>query len=42
LPLPVIGRVQNGAFQLDLRCLVDETRFVAQLAPLNFHTGSDR
>jgi len=34
LPLPVIGRLQDGAFILDLRCLddaQDEARFTAQL-----------
>ena len=34
LPVPVIGRLQDGAFILDLRCLEDETRFAAQLAKL--------
>jgi L-seryl-tRNA(Ser) seleniumtransferase len=33
LPVPVIGRLQDGAFCLDLRCLEadDEARFAAQL-----------
>ena len=34
LPTPVIGRVHEGAFVLDLRCLDDEDAFVAQLARL--------
>ena len=34
LPIPVIGRLQDGAFILDLRCLEDEAAFVAQLAKL--------
>ena len=34
LPTPVIGRVQEGAFILDLRCLDDEAAFAAQLARL--------
>jgi L-seryl-tRNA(Ser) seleniumtransferase len=34
LPVPVIGRVNDGAFILDLRCLDDEAGFVAQLAIL--------
>jgi L-seryl-tRNA(Ser) seleniumtransferase len=34
LPVPVIGRSQDGAFILDLRCLEDEAAFVAQLAQL--------
>ena len=31
LPMPVIGRVRDGAFLLDLRCLEDEAAFTAQL-----------
>jgi L-seryl-tRNA(Ser) seleniumtransferase len=34
LPVPVIGRVKDGAVQLDLRCLEDEASFVGQLAAL--------
>jgi L-seryl-tRNA(Ser) seleniumtransferase len=34
LPIPVIGRIQDGAFCLDMRCLDDEAAFVAQLARL--------
>ena len=34
LPVPVIGRIQDDALHLDLRCLVDEAGFVAQLARL--------
>lgn len=34
LPVPVIGRIQDDAFILDLRCLEDEEGFVAQLAHL--------
>ena len=34
LPAPVIGRVQDGAFLLDLRCLGDEAAFTAQLDKL--------
>jgi L-seryl-tRNA(Ser) seleniumtransferase len=34
LPTPVIGRVQSGAFILDLRCLEDEAGFVAQIGQL--------
>jgi L-seryl-tRNA(Ser) seleniumtransferase len=32
LPVPVVGRIENGALVLDLRCLVDEAGFVANLA----------
>ena len=35
LSIPVIGRVQDGAFILDLRCLEDEGAFGDQLAGLN-------
>jgi L-seryl-tRNA(Ser) seleniumtransferase len=34
LPTPAIGRIENGALVLDLRCLVDEAGFVANLAAL--------
>ncbi|HKI63113.1 MAG TPA: L-seryl-tRNA(Sec) selenium transferase, partial [Burkholderiales bacterium] len=31
LPVPVLGRIHQGAFILDLRCLLDEETFAAQL-----------
>ena len=34
LPIPVIGRIQDGAFILDLRCLEDEEAFTSQLDKL--------
>jgi L-seryl-tRNA(Ser) seleniumtransferase len=34
LPVPVIGRINEGELILDLRCLEDETAFSAQLARL--------
>jgi L-seryl-tRNA(Ser) seleniumtransferase len=34
LPVPVIGRIEEGELRLDLRCLDDEAGFVAQLAAL--------
>ena len=34
LPTPVVGRIQDDAFTMDLRCLDDEGSFVAQLAQL--------
>jgi L-seryl-tRNA(Ser) seleniumtransferase len=35
LPVPVIGRIHDDAFVLDLRCLDDEAAFVAQLSGLD-------
>ena len=35
LPVPVIGRIQNDAFLLDLRCLEDEAAFLEQLNHLD-------
>lgn len=35
LPRPVIGRIEDGAFWLDCRCLEDETGFVANLTGLS-------
>ena len=40
LPIPVIGRVKDGALVLDLRCLDDEAGFVAQLAQLPAHLAT--
>jgi L-seryl-tRNA(Ser) seleniumtransferase len=34
LPVPVIGRIAEGAFLMDLRCLDDESAFTAQLREL--------
>jgi L-seryl-tRNA(Ser) seleniumtransferase len=34
LPIPVIGRLENGRLKLDLRCLEDEAAFVSQLSEL--------
>ena len=34
LPVPVIGRVEDGALVLDLRCLEDESGFMTQLSHL--------
>jgi L-seryl-tRNA(Ser) seleniumtransferase len=34
LPIPVVGRIENGALVLDLRCLDDEAAFTANLATL--------
>jgi L-seryl-tRNA(Ser) seleniumtransferase len=35
LPIPVIGRLQDGALVFDLRCLENEQEFVAQLQKLS-------
>lgn len=35
LPVPVIGRIEEGALMLDLRCLEDETGFAANLTTLD-------
>jgi len=35
LPIPVIGRIENDALRLDLRCLEDEAAFVANIAEFN-------
>jgi L-seryl-tRNA(Ser) seleniumtransferase len=36
LPIPVIGRIQDGAFLMDVRCLDEESGFVGQLTKLRF------
>jgi L-seryl-tRNA(Ser) seleniumtransferase len=35
LPVPVIGRIHNGALRLDLRCLENETIFADQIVELH-------
>ena len=35
LPIPVIGRIEDGCLKFDLRCLEDEQAFLAQLAELH-------
>ena len=40
LKIPVIGRIHQGAFVLDFRCLEDDTAFVSQLDQLNLNAGS--
>src|SRR5450631_561841 len=41
LPVPVIGRIEDGALVLDLRCLDDEPSFAANLANYDRPCGSD-
>jgi L-seryl-tRNA(Ser) seleniumtransferase len=40
LPVPVIGRIENDTFLMDLRCLDDERTFVEQLPQL--HVSASR
>jgi L-seryl-tRNA(Ser) seleniumtransferase len=40
LPIPVIGRIEDGSQILDLRCVEDEQAFVANLATLD--VGAER
>jgi L-seryl-tRNA(Ser) seleniumtransferase len=40
LPVPVIGRIQDGSLMLDMRCLENEAVFVTQLSHLAFHDPS--
>jgi L-seryl-tRNA(Ser) seleniumtransferase len=35
LPIPVIGRIRDGALIFDLRCLEDENAFISQLPSLH-------
>ena len=35
MPMPVIGRIAQGAVLLDLRCLEDEAGFLGQLSGLS-------
>jgi L-seryl-tRNA(Ser) seleniumtransferase len=37
MPIPIIGRIEVGRVILDLRCLEDETAFIAQLAQYSRH-----
>lgn len=39
LPVPVIGRIKDGAFMLDLRCLDDDAGFIAQLDQLRIRSA---
>ncbi|MEP9378185.1 L-seryl-tRNA(Sec) selenium transferase [Aquabacter sp. CN5-332] len=39
LPVPVIGRMEDGALVLDLRCLEDEAGFLAAFAALELPDG---
>jgi L-seryl-tRNA(Ser) seleniumtransferase len=40
LPRPVIGRIQEGAFVLDMRCLDDEEGFLKQLPDFQLPTSN--
>ena len=41
LPVPVIGRVRDDAYSLDMRCLADEAGFLAQLDRLEIAVNDD-
>jgi L-seryl-tRNA(Ser) seleniumtransferase len=41
LPVPVVGRIEDKALLLDLRCLDDEGAFVANLVKLEVGESSD-
>lgn len=41
LPVPVIGRIEDSAFVLDMRCMDDEGCFLTQLPKLRSLTGPD-
>jgi L-seryl-tRNA(Ser) seleniumtransferase len=40
LPVPVIGRIVEGALVLDLRCLEDDATFLQQLPQLRRHLAT--
>ena len=40
LGIPVVGRIKDGAFLMDLRCLDDESAFIAQLGALEVPPGA--
>jgi L-seryl-tRNA(Ser) seleniumtransferase len=40
LPVPVIGRIEDDAFIMDVRCLDDESAFTAQLTELSALIGT--
>jgi len=42
LPVPVIGRIQDDTFILDLRCLTDEDTFAAQLTQLRYQDVNEK
>jgi L-seryl-tRNA(Ser) seleniumtransferase len=39
LPVPVVGRIEDGCLKFDLRCLDDEAAFLGQLAQLALGTA---
>jgi L-seryl-tRNA(Ser) seleniumtransferase len=42
LPVPVVGRIRDDAFILDLRCLTDEHMFAAQLTQLRYQDVTEK
>jgi len=41
LPVPVVGRIEDKALVLDMRCLDDEDAFIANLATLDVAENAD-
>lgn len=41
LPMPVIGRINDGAFIMDMRCMDDEGAFVSQLGELRIAASKE-
>jgi L-seryl-tRNA(Ser) seleniumtransferase len=41
LPVPVVGRIEDKALFLDMRCLDDEEAFIANLATLDVAENAD-
>lgn len=40
LPIPVIGRIEDGSFILDFRCLTDSSAFAGQISALDFTSAA--
>jgi L-seryl-tRNA(Ser) seleniumtransferase len=41
LPIPVIGRIKDGALVMDLRCIEDEPAFLGQLQGFRFNASEE-
>jgi L-seryl-tRNA(Ser) seleniumtransferase len=42
LPIPVVGRINDGAFIMDMRCMDDEAAFVSQLGALSIASPEEK